>query len=318
MSCTTHRRHSRGVGRRDSRRGLATTFLSLVALHFVQRQVETDILSFTIHFIPFGALLIGMCAGSGYGFASYFANVRVRKGLLSLIGLLLFAGYVAVEYIAFRREGSLFWSATGAPVTFAEWYQIQATGMRWQSREGPMVAVGNWGYLLRAVGVLGFVGGGLFAPAVLNGQTYCQLCNQYMRSRRLLNMPASASLPRRILKKSFSINTEEHRAALGAAVALMDEVQTRLVAGDVTGTRAALNSPAAHEKVRGRMPLIGRQTLTYCPGCHDGRMVTELVNNGSFQTALGREIDSVPLGSDTIRSLVIEARKTPKPLKERL
>jgi len=86
--------------------GLVSTALTLLALHFVQEHVNTDIMSFSIRFIPFGALIVGLLAALGYSIAAYVLNVRVQGWLIWTILILLGWSYFAAHYVEFAAQAA--------------------------------------------------------------------------------------------------------------------------------------------------------------------------------------------------------------------
>src|SRR5438477_13077316 len=74
---------------------------------------------------------------------------------------------------------------------------------RFESHGTPGEPLGVWGYGVRALALLGFVGGGLAGPILLKAKPYCEACRSYKRTTEVARIPAAA--PRKKSKPAEDI-----------------------------------------------------------------------------------------------------------------
>ncbi len=79
---------------------LLTTVATLVLLSIVGRY-EFNPMGFYVNLIPFGALIVGLLAGSGYGIGSWLTGAKMGRGLLVIVALLQIVAYFAAQYVEF-------------------------------------------------------------------------------------------------------------------------------------------------------------------------------------------------------------------------
>ena len=83
--------------------GILTGMLTLAALYFLNIVFEEfHAMGFYINgVIPFGAILVGMLAGSGYGIASWLSGAKISGGLLVMVIALQIAVYFFAQYVEY-------------------------------------------------------------------------------------------------------------------------------------------------------------------------------------------------------------------------
>jgi hypothetical protein len=269
--------------------GIASAVLTLVALHFVQQQVEADILTYTYAIIPVGATGVGLVAGSGYAVASRVSGMRVRGWLLLSVLALQLSLYGTGEYIEFVSHGPMIDPGTGGRLSFDRWVHLTTVNMRWlQSKEDePPVLfqkntpppednrLGMEGYLYRGLGVLGFLFGGAVPLLIVGAIPYCNLCQRYMRRSVLLKMPASAPTGVIRLSKKIKLDTPEHHAALHQCTDLLEQARQLIQAGDIERFGDLMRTN--HTSIASSVVLVGRLRINYCPQCRQGELIGELI-----------------------------------------
>jgi hypothetical protein len=245
--------------------------------------------------IPAGAILVGLFASSGYGIASYFTGLKIRKGLLWTILFLQVLAYFAAQYVSFRSQGPLFVRATGRQVTFPEYFDLVARSFAWKDEhsEKPGEALGEWGYLFIGLEILGFAGGSLIVPAALMKQPYCELCQIYMKRKKLATIAASVR-PRKIKKKdaaAMEAYTAEQKAAYELGTTKLNELPKRAEAGDVAGFREHVDALAPSSKSAAKLPARIAVSLVRCRGCNSGYLDSKLL------TGQGKQLKTTQLNN---------------------
>jgi len=246
--------------------------------------------------IPAGALLVGLAAGSGYGVASYLTGLRIRRGVLLCVLALQLAGYAAAQYLEFRSLMSQVELADddGQPLTFARYYHLRAVNFAWDNHGRPGEPLGGWGYFFMGLGVLGFVLGGVLAPAILLKVPYCERCALYMKSRTLALVPASVPY-RKVSKKDPTAQAalqEENARAAASADGVIERVTALAAKGDALAINTVLAPyPARGSEARraGKLPARLRVGLVRCRECSAGHL------QPAMMTGQGRGIRVQPL-----------------------
>ena len=278
--------------------GLVTTVLALLGVWWLDNNTtDFHVMGwYGDYVIPAGALLVGLAAGSGYGIASYLTGLRIRRGVLLWVLALQLSGYAAAQYLEFRslaRQVELT-DDDGQPLTFARYYHLRAINFAWDNHGRPGEPLGGWGYFFIGLGVVGFVLGGVLAPAILLKVPYCERCALYMKTRTLALVPASAPY-RKVSKKDptaqAALQEENARAAAGAD-ALIEQMTGLAAKGDALGINAALAPfPARGAEARraGKLPARLRVGLVCCRQCAVGHL------QPAMMTGQGRGIRVHPL-----------------------
>lgn len=232
--------------------------------------------------IPAGAILVGFSAGSGYGIVSYLTGYRIRRRLLWSVLALQLGAYGAAQYLEFRAlmaETPLV-DRDGNEISFAAYYHATAMSFSWDDHGRQGKPLGGWGYFFLGLGVLGFVAGGVIAPAALMKFPYCERCQLYMKQRTLALIPASVR-PRRVkepaAKDAFAA---ENKAAADAAQAVLDQLVALAAKGDASAIASALRPyPAggADGRKANRLPSRLRVGLVHCRNCGSGHLLPAII-----------------------------------------
>lgn len=294
--------------------GVVTTALALLGVWWLDNNTKDFHIMgwYADYVLPAGALIVGIAAGTGYGFASYLTGLRIRRGLLLAVLGLQLAGYAGAQYLEFQslmREGPIV-DENGEALTFARYYHIRATSFAWNDHGKQGEPLGGWGYFFLGLGVVGFALGGVLAPAALMKMAYCERCALYMKSRPLAWVPASIPT-RRVSKKDSAAQAayaeEQQRAATGASTVLarVNELAAR---GDALALRAALaDHPASGGDARrvNRLPARLRMRLVRCRQCGEGHVQPAMVT-GQGRGIRVKALDKMPLPPDATRILAGE------------
>jgi len=296
--------------------GMLTTALALAAVWWLDNNTtDFNIMGWYADYIlPVGALLVGAAAGSGYGVASYLTGFRIRRGLLLTVLALQLTGYAAAQYLEFRtltREGPLI-DAEGQTLTFARFYHLRAVSFAWKDRhsDGSGKPLGSWCYFFVGLGVLGFVAGGVIAPAILMKKPYCERCELYMRSRTLALVPASIR-HRRVSKRDADAQAayaKEQEQAASAAGDVLSKVGALAGRGDAHGIKSALASYPArggYARRAGRLPTRLRVGLVHCRQCSAGYLQPAMIT-GQGRGIRVRALDRMAMPDGTARAIADE------------
>jgi hypothetical protein len=232
--------------------------------------------------IPAGAMLVGLAAGSGYGLMSYATGYRIRRGLLwSVLGLQLGAYGTAqwLEYRALMRETPIV-DENGVELSFGAYYHATAMSFTWDDHGHRGKPLGGWGYFFLGLGVLGFVGGGVIAPAVLLKFPYCDRCQLYMKRRHLALIPASVRKRRAKDVAAQQALAAENKAAAEAAQGVLDRVAGLAAKGDARAIESELRPyplRGSDGRKANRVPQRLRVGLVHCRNCGSGWLQPALI-----------------------------------------
>jgi hypothetical protein len=133
--------------------------------------------------IPFGPLLVGLIAGSGYILASWWFGVRVGPGMVLTIMLLQIGMFIACHYADFETR-DLVYRETGQPVSFVAFFD-RTTRRLGQEDLDPEDKAPVRGYVIRFAEAMCFAAGGLLSALTLVGRPKCSLCGGLVRARSL-------------------------------------------------------------------------------------------------------------------------------------
>ena len=247
--------------------GAVTTVLALLGVWWLDRNTtEFHIMGWYANYvIPAGALLVGFAAGSGYGLASWWTGLKIRRGLLGAVLGLQLAAYVAAEYIEFRDVARSVGVETGAR-EFRAYFHFKATSFAWSRHGRTGDPIGMWGYLFIGLAAVGFAAGGVLAPAILARVAYCERCQMYMRSRRLALLPASVKA-RRVSKKDVQAQVAyeaEQRQAGEQAAARLHEIADLTAKRDGFGLKVSFDRERPAEKAAWKLPARIAVSLVHC------------------------------------------------------
>jgi hypothetical protein len=173
--------------------GLLTTAAALAGVFLLAHLQRTNVMGWHyLYVIPYGALIVGAVAGSGYVISGWFVDLRVRWGIFWLIVLLQTLAFFSTSYVEFLTLGPFVDRMTGARVRFFRYFHVMTTSLKWV---GERETLGLAGYWFRALELAGFVLGGVVCLVFLTGSDYCHLCSRYRKHKLLTLIPASAPYP---------------------------------------------------------------------------------------------------------------------------
>jgi hypothetical protein len=259
--------------------GLITTALALAGVFLLARSsADINIMGWYADYVlPVGALIVGVVAASGYGLASWFSGIKITRSLLGIVLALQLFSYFGAQYIEFNRR-HLVHGQDRTPVGFMEYYDRSARMMAWKNDQGVTgQPLGAWGYAVRALEVLGFVGGGLIVPLILWKSPYCETCKRYMRTRTLGWVPSS--VPVKKIKKSDTAGRAAHQAEQQQAA---DQGQQtieslkQMALGDQTGDfKKMIAELGVSKKQTMKLPARFSLHIIHCRRCFSGALVAK-------------------------------------------
>jgi hypothetical protein len=281
--------------------GLFTTGLALAGVYSLDRFADTNVMGWYANgILPVGALLVGVVASIGYGVASWQTGLKIRWSVLFAILGLQFVAYFAAQYISFLMQGPLIEIKTGRVIGFWKYYDLVTVNMTWQDSrhpDGPASPLGAIGYWLRSGEIVGFLGGTLIGPALLFKAPYCELCQRYMKRKRLITLAASPGGTANVAV----LQTPEEALDTGAA---QSKALTALAAaGDVPGfiaqvTPLFLGEGRASKGLR-RIAL----RLDHCKQCHNG-IVRRIMTTGKGKQETNVTLESTAVSSAFVNELL--------------
>jgi hypothetical protein len=182
--------------------GLITTGLALFGVFVLANRInDSRVMSmYVLTWIPAGALLVGVIAGSGYLLAAWWFGVGVGPGMLAGILLLQLSAYFMAQYAEFQTL-NLLYRGTGEPVGFVEYFRYTTENWTPASDDEEHVRpLGRWGYALRGGEAALFCLGGIGAAMALAGKPRCKTCRGQLRRRRIGAIPSSTNTTKVISK----------------------------------------------------------------------------------------------------------------------
>lgn len=253
--------------------GLFTTAAALFFVHWLGGQVkEFEIMGlYWLFIIPAGAILVGIGAGSGYGFMSWRTGRKINGSLLVVILTLLALGYILAQWIEF--------DSLRLPIDFLTYFDVTTRGMTLtighaQTSTG---SLGLLGYLFRLLELGGFSLGGLFIPILLRAKPYCGACSLYMRRGARWWLPAAVPTRKVSKKDPVAMNTYQRDMdeALKKGIGLLNELVAMVRERDTTSFRSILEQNGLAVKEANKLPGSINIVLHTCPQCRSG--VLEMV-----------------------------------------
>jgi hypothetical protein len=285
--------------------GAVTTALSLAG-ELALRSTGTNVMGWYVDYvIPVGALLVGLCASSGFAVASWVFGTKLSGRLLGLTLLLLACGYGAAQWFEFRHLFPGGRAKSGAEVPFLLWFDFATRHFAFSDEHGRSGdPLGLLGYGVRALELVGFVGGGALIPWALRRQPYCDSCNLYMRKKTLAVLPAN--LPPKLFGDKTPERQEE-RARLAEQARLGTEAIFAAAAKDAG---AVLEAVEAHGPLSGRKAAEKASSrvhfeLVRCRGCNRGRLRADMVTQQGRNVARVR-IDERDVAPDVVEGIVLQ------------
>ncbi len=282
--------------------GLATTALTLMLSYWLSDRFGFNAMGFYgWYIVPFGPIVVGMLAGSGYGLASKLTGFRVKnRTLVILAGLQMVAYFAAqyVEYLALRSAG-------GALPDFVPYFDMMTRAISFTTDTGRSgQPLGTLGYGVRLLDIIGFVGGALMIPAGMRSSAYCDDCGRYMSSRGLGTLPASVKARRTWGKgaEDKAAYEAEQATAQSQGRAVHDHLFALAEANNATDVAEAVHLMKAGTSDAGTLPTRLDVHLASCPTCRKGVLSSQtLTGQGRGQTTA--PLASVPVSPDVVRAL---------------
>ncbi len=290
--------------------GLATTALALAGVWFAG-QHEVNVMGWYANYvIPAGALLVGLAASSGYGLGSYYTGTKVSGRLLVMVLVLLTASYFAAKYIEFRLafpQGATL--DDGQELGFWQYFDLATRSIYWKAQHSGDTdgkPLGLWGFGLRALEIVGFVGGGAIIPVALRKLPYCATCKAYMKTKQFAHF--SAGVPIRKIKKKDLAGAELYRAEQATAWAQGEATMQALL-----GAGAKADAAAVADQVK-QLPKLGNYaaqkitariavSLVHCPRCRAGVLKAAKVT-GQGKQLVRQELSEQPMDRMAVMDLL--------------
>jgi len=287
--------------------GLVTTVAALVGVFLLQALAHINAMG--LH-IPLGAALVGVVASSGYGVASYRLGLRIRRTLLWTILLFQFLAYFGAEYCTFASRPPIVLPGTARPATFPEAFRFNATNMRLRfSGPGPdSEPLGDVGYFMVGLEILGFMLGGIFAPVMLSRHPYCDLCQLYLRRWNLGTIPAGIGGIFRAAARDPEAQTRAYRAA----DAKLRELARLVAVGDAASLKRELAMLDLPQRKAAALPARVTIELCQCPGCGDG-FLQPVLHTGHGQDTKSRPLTKIPMTRQFISTVATTPLERPGP-----
>jgi hypothetical protein len=180
--------------------GLITTGLALFGVYVLANRInDMHVMTlYVLKYIPAGPIIIGVIAASGYTLGAWWSGVRVRGGLLLTVLLLQLAAYLLAQYTEFASL-NLRYPESGNDVEFTTYFHHTTMSLVSFLRDGMVVSLSAWGYLLRVIEAMLFSIGAVASALVLVGQPTCPVCSGLLQRKRVATVSSSAAaaaLPR--------------------------------------------------------------------------------------------------------------------------
>ena len=270
--------------------GLGSTVLALALVYILQDAADVNVMGWYVdYFLPVGAVLVGLVASAGYALAAWKSGLKIRRGLLLAIVLLQVVAYLAAQYTEFAVTGPFVDTDTGRVLSFPEYFHLATVNTAWKDDNGKMgQPLGAMGYGLRLGELVGFVLGTLVSPFLLSKQPYCELCEQYMKSKSLALLPASNTKAGHLFgKKAGNVTAQE---AMEAGMTDVTELVMLGSGGDVAGFAAKVNALMPQRSQAKKLTRRIDVRLVSCARCASGRL--EIV----LSETRGRHVNTTKLG----------------------
>lgn len=284
--------------------GIATTFVTMFLL-FMQRKMFPNFElmgQYANYIIPVGAIVVGICAGSGYGLASWLTGSKIGRGLLFQVVILQVIGYFAAQYV----EYFMLQQQAGGMLAFSFWeyFDFITRAFAWDNDGNPGEPFGTWGYGMRVLEISGFSLSGLLAPALLFAVPYCEKCQVYMRSKDIGLLPAGI-LPRKIKKKDTEGQKEyeqEQKQTLEQGQELANQLIGTIKSNKAQDFVKLLNAHAENKKEVEKQTSRLKVSLEDCRRCQAGKLAIKLLT-GQGDTVSSTDFAEADLDADFIRDI---------------
>ena len=261
--------------------GAATTGLALAGQLALQ-SAGTNVMGWYANYvIPIGAILVGLVASSGFGLASWLTGTKISGRLLGLTIAILACGYASAIWFDYRHALPNGLADGSTPISFFTWFDFTSRSFAFEGKQGKAgEPLGLLGYGLRALEVIGFVGGGVLIPFGLKGLPYCEQCNLYMKKKNLAVVAEDLApklfgdkSPERMEQRARLVDTS--RNSIEAILAAADKNAGALL--EATAQHGPLAKKGEADKAQSRVWF----ELVRCRSCNRGRLeVTRVRGQG--------------------------------------
>jgi hypothetical protein len=281
--------------------GAITTALALVGVYALNRSGTNIMGWYADYVIPAGALIVGLVASSGYGIAGWRLHCKITGGLLRAVIVLTAAAYFAAQYLEYRL---ILDRLDAEAIGFWRYFDLTTRAFRWEEHGKVGSQLGALGYGLRALELVGFVGGGLIGPGILRARPYCDRCRRY-KDRPLVAVlpagvpPANLKSKRTATKGGwFERESEAQRQARSSLDAIFAAARgdSFAILSGLIGQHGPLAGRKSAEALSGFIAV----RLVHCPRCSDGALAADLTTrrqNRPQVTKLG-EVQLAPARVD--------------------
>ncbi len=155
-----------------------TAGLNLAVLEYLDFNIFTLMVWFVV---PMGAILCGMAASSGYYYGATL--LHARPSVVLFIQMLMVAAFTQgliyyLEYITWVLPDR---TVVSDVITFAEYLDLSLTSATYSmgSSGSPGAELGQLGYWVAGLQLVGFMGGGALIFIFLKGRLMCEACDKY-------------------------------------------------------------------------------------------------------------------------------------------
>ena len=165
--------------------GIGTTVLTAVGLVYLELRYDCAIYGFVYGFVlPFGALLSGMVAASGYWIGSRIFSYRPGRIALANMLAVSVANFFLIYWLKYTHlkvdgESIRDWMPFAAYLRFT----LTHTALRDTHFPGDPINLGVAGYGFALLLMAGFALGGWFVYAITRSAAYCEACSLYMQKQ---------------------------------------------------------------------------------------------------------------------------------------
>ena len=285
--------------------GLVTSAATMVLSAVIAWNTEFDPMGLYIMFIfPIGALLVGLAAGSGYGLMSWKTGAKIGGGILAVVVVLQIATYWMSWSIDYRMAKPYF----EQEMTFFEYYDTVTRGIAFEKEGGDGYGepLGAWGYGIRALEVLGFIGGGLIAPILLWNVPYCETCRLYMKRKTVTFLPLGMDVKAAKKLQKNKPDDEDMRAnaeqVLEGNAAVVNDLMRLAETGDVDGVQGILKANGLSSKEAGKITSRAQVDAVRCKCCRAGHMELKEVTGQGDKTST-EKLGEYPMTAEQLQRL---------------
>ena len=161
--------------------GMATSVMTAIILAIIETKLNFAFYSITWWFvIPVGALLSGVAAASGYYWGARVFHHRPTGMFIFNVISVAVTTYFLLYYLEYR-----FLDVDGQPaselVSFGQYMDLVIGHQSLRVRTVNVGEIGNFGYALAVLQILGFAVGGFAVFVFLRAAPFCKACSKYLQ-----------------------------------------------------------------------------------------------------------------------------------------